>query len=511
VKLTNSSYIYALALIFGLGFWSLNPFDPDLGWHLLGGRWILNQISNANGLGLFSLDKIVPQADFINSFRSSWHDYHWLGQILIYRIYALGGIPLLRFSLGLLGAYLAKLLCDIALLSTKSRLQALALGLSILAALELIKSVSSIRPVLIVILFLALALRRLLKTPNSWEIGYLFFLSVLACNIHVYWIFFVVLWCSYRVLPYLLHRSAQKPLAVWGGFFALLLSGLFSPYGLFGSDWSAQKLTKNYALIFDYLHTPSALSRVAEFTPALALKGYVPLLILAITFILGATYSVKRWYLKSSQSVSIIIAAALALLAAKFLSIFAVFGLPHLAQAATRYTRRAVKNGSFIRYEAPLAAVLFIYGSYSLVSNSPWLRPDSGMLEESYPLKACASMTELKLLPHNARNHLRVLTHFNFGGWCRFAIYNAAPDLDARVTTDGRTQGVPTEHFSRSFDLYDVKEGWVETLNAWAPDIVLAEREHSLANVLLLAANQWRVTFKDDHFIVFARVAPSSS
>ena len=27
-------------ILYGLSFWTFPPHDPDLGWHLLGGRWI---------------------------------------------------------------------------------------------------------------------------------------------------------------------------------------------------------------------------------------------------------------------------------------------------------------------------------------------------------------------------------------------------------------------------------------------------------------------------------------
>ncbi|MCB0318971.1 MAG: hypothetical protein KDD56_09455, partial [Bdellovibrionales bacterium] len=64
-----------IATLSGLCFWSRPPYDPDLGWHLNGGAWILNNLSQGN-----NLNQALPSFDFINSFNPIWHDYHWLGQ-----------------------------------------------------------------------------------------------------------------------------------------------------------------------------------------------------------------------------------------------------------------------------------------------------------------------------------------------------------------------------------------------------------------------------------------------
>ena len=78
----NKFVLSIVAILSGLCFWQRPPHDPDLGWHLSGGAWIWEKLSNG-----IPLNQALPSFDFINSFNPIWHDYHWLGQIVLFYIY----------------------------------------------------------------------------------------------------------------------------------------------------------------------------------------------------------------------------------------------------------------------------------------------------------------------------------------------------------------------------------------------------------------------------------------
>ena len=132
-----------LAVAWGLSLWGVPAHDPDLGWHLLGGRWILEHGA-------------VPRADFINLFRREWHDYHWLAQVLLAWVYEHGGYTLLRVTLGLLGVALFLALVGLALRARRGTLSPYT-TLIVLSGFVLIQEIATIRPQMLALLLLALA------------------------------------------------------------------------------------------------------------------------------------------------------------------------------------------------------------------------------------------------------------------------------------------------------------------------------------------------------------------
>jgi hypothetical protein len=76
-------------------------------------------------------------------------------------------------------------------------------------------------------------------------------------------------------------------------------------------------------------------------------------------------------------------------------------------------------------------------------------------------------------------------------------MYEAAPTLDIRVTTDNRTQGVPDEHCLDSFQLHNVKGSWLQTLDAWRPDAVVVALSFPLAQFLAFDKVRWELVHED--------------
>ena len=119
-------------------------------------------------------------------------------------------------------------------------------------------------------------------------------------------------------------------------------------------------------------------------------------------------------------------------------------------------------------------------------------------LTETYPIDGCRRLSDYDFKGRLPWGHVRVVTFFDDGGWCRWVVEQAGAKNDIRVSTDGRTQELPEEHFEKSFKLLRLKEGWIETLAEWDPDAMVLPRASALAH-LPLSRVYSRVHIDDHH------------
>ncbi len=486
-------WLYIAAALYGLTFWCCPAHDPDLGWHLMGGAWIVQHHA-------------VPLRDFINSFNPSWHDYHWLGQVLLFKLYVLGGSEALRTALGLLMALVCVILVDIILLASPRRQASIVALVAFFAAITLIGHVTSIRPQMVALLFVALAVRRLIQPPTVWELPYLFLLTVLLVNIHVYWVLIPFLWLLYRCAPRFLGRTNVSAASAWGGLTLLAGAGLVSPYGAISKSFTPPFLFMNYALLWDYLTMPPELkATIGEFRGALGTEGLTPWLLVLFLMQLARTFRTRRFVAHFGEGASAVVCALLAIDSLKFVSIFAVAALPYLVRETSIWVRPRLRTIAQWerRFVTAVVTSAIVGSTVHAIWHFPWTFNNDEYLYAMQPIAACRHVASLGLTPRAPRDHIRVLTHFNHGGWCRWVLYQERPDLDFRVTTDGRTQWVPAQHFLDAYDVLNVKNDWLATLTRWDPDVLVIPKTHALGNVLPLDQAHFTMTFEDDNFRVF--------
>lgn len=501
--------IYLLAALFGLTFWAHGPLDPDLGWHLLGGAWTIAHSG-------------PPRADFINAFAPYWHDYHWLGQVLMAEIYRFGGFPFLSLTFGLVMAVFSVVLAEIVLLRRSARSSEFVTLVVTAIALLSLQAIASIRPQIMSLLIVALAYRHLLKGGSKWELPFLFLLTALAVNIHVYWIFVPYLWFVWRCSPRFLNENTTPAGYAWGGFFLLLAAGMVSPYGLLSGDFSAHELLQNYAVLWDYLQLPPQLANsIREFRPTLAAGGIGAVVFLAALLIACRGARWKRIQARPESSLTAATGFVLAFTKVKYLGLFAIFTPTALADHLSRIMRlakprdvtstkgapRPAKRSKFLR-RADIFAATTAYGVAALalfycIVQWPFRADLAEDLPVLYPINACAALADAKIT--GAQGPIRVLTDFDYGGWCRWAIDQRAPGLDVRVTADNRTQLVSDRHHRETFELFGLQRQWLPILQRWNPDAAALSKDTPLAQVLALAKGEWRMAYQDDNFALFLR------
>ena len=489
--------IFLLALVLGLLTWSRPPFDPDLGWHLVGGEIVSEHLAQ----GARSPAAIIPQFDPINTFATNWHDYHWLGQLLMAKAFHFGGFDLLQLFLGILSALTLFLVADTMLKRFGPQAHPLALLLGISSSAFALYDTASVRPQMLALFILALTMRRLVSETRLWELPFLFSLAVICANLHVYWILIPLLWFAFRALPRFASHQVSAWYA-WSGFFLLSTAGLISPYGLFGNDWTLAGILKNYAVLWDYLHTdPYLLTTISEFRSPFAVTSLVSIfLLLALMFLVR---TIRPNYLRHDPGGVLlsIVTLLLAIYQRKFLGLFAVIGVPCMASAPMLRSFRSSLSAFF--YFPITLFIALVIGAVAFISG-PWEKPVFPQIIAEEPIEACMKIPALGITPSHGRDHVRVATHFNYGGWCRWAMYQADPHFDGRVTTDGRTQGLDAGRIKASSELFALKEGWEQTLTATAPDLIVAAREHQLAHMLFLMPKDWTPIYQDLKFAVFS-------
>ena len=114
---------------------------------------------------------------------------------------------------------------------------------------------------------------------------------------------------------------------------------------------------------------------------------------------------------------------------------------------------------------------------------------------------------------------VRVLNHFDDGGWLDFGFWIARsePAFDSRFKTfiDGRTSLAGEERFKDFEKIEQLKDDWCGVLELWRPDLAILQAKMQLVSVLRQSrlplrgeesacAGGWKLLFADGPYVVLA-------
>ena len=484
--------------LYGVSFWSFSPVDPDLGWHLLGGEWTSNTGT-------------PPYTDFINVFGTFWHDYHWLAQTAMFKVYSWFGFPGEMVGLGLVMGTLAVLLGAVGKLSAPRGLTFIPPITPLIFSLLVIGSITSHRPQLFALILLVAGQLILLSRINrTAEVALFLLLTGVCANVHVYWVFLPLLWCLYRVEKTYHQQGLALVLANVG---IISAGGLLSPYGLFaplfGWEFTLSTVLSNYAVLLDYAFLPPSLAaQISEFRSSLVDPG-VPRWALLVSIVIFARWG-GRW-LRNGRKGDLwayMVGLLLAMSKVKFIALFGVLALPLHIRVVLHIAREypGIRE-KFLRYLKPSLLVCIAGLLLHAVQTFPTFTYQAEDLSTMYPLRGCREIASLS----RETSSVTVLTSFDHGGWCRWAMAQHAPLLNSRVFIDGRTQGRDEPYFKAAFNLFAMKGEWLKTLQLWNPDYAVLAKDTPLAQFMALAPNQWHMLSQDDNFALFQAVKPHTS
>jgi hypothetical protein len=413
----GSAGFWAICAVFGMLFSiAITPAtDPDLGWHLGAGRWILK-------------NREIPLTDpFSWSVPGrKWIAHEWLTEVLMYSVRQLGGDALL------IVLWAGVITTAWVLLYRAAKASGAATGIAILVtALGAISTIHTwgARPQMLTLLLVAFTGLRLQtwrhrngRTP--WE---LVPLTALWANLHGGYIFGIVMVLVFacgstaeQVLARLRHRTAtfsnRRIIHLWAVTLGCVLASLATPNTIDGLIYP-----------FTYLGDNASTRYVGEwFRPNFAKPSFWPFALFLIFLVVAAAVALRNRSLKITDLGLTVPFAFLGLQSARNISQLIVCAVPFVAANWTALTTRAAskstKSGVTDIYARQRSVVALATG-LSIVSAMVFMtrhdlteNANETARSVDYPLIATQW---LKQNPgsNGAGQQANVFNHYNYGGW----------------------------------------------------------------------------------------------
>lgn len=396
--------------------------DLDIGWHLVGGLWAIDEGA-------------VPWTDPIGERGATWIAYSWLFEIAIAQIFVFGGFA------GLQVAQMALVVCSAFVTLTVYRrlhgapvsfrdgsLEVVAVGFAFLCLAPFWHLRPQIVSACLFSVFVLRAEERRLEPLTA------FVLTVLWANVHVFWVLGPAIYWLYaicgwdRTLPALRRIFAQSA--------AIALAGLISPYGI----W-------NFGPPIEYLLFHSTAYRyILEFQPLIEVRPMFVVVVAHTAWVLSAGRTLPRragWPLLILYSLSL----CGALVQRKYLPFVGLTGMLLIARRLPSGDRES--EGCFARIGAA-ALCSMILGIF--------LR--SAPLPETWRDLLVAAQSTARSLPRDRVS--TVLNNFNDGGWLALGLYLERPEgaraSPVKCWVDGRTLVAGSERLAEISQLMGSKD-----------------------------------------------------
>lgn len=484
----KSPYLFVLGCLILIFFASLKtPYDPDMGWHLQNGHYLLtNQLQ-------------VPKTDIYSYTMADYPliMHEWVSDIIMYGIYRYLGF----WGLSLIFAVLATAAFFIVAKSIKAKIeyQVIAALIGALASYTIV----GIRPQVITLLFLGILLfilYRFKENPNSNTIYWLLPLFLLWVNMHggfVIGLFTLVLYLVAEFLQIFFHKIYQGikthqyyikislPKHWFKLFYLTLLSGiatLVNPY-----FWRV------YVEIYSTLRDPLLKSSIAEWFPVTlkSSQSYFFLLYVVLIFILGLLFY-KR--LKFTSVFMFLVFGYIGITSWRNMPLFIIFSIPlwvFFVKGLVGETLSKLVSSKLILTLLILAVAINGYQQVKGVikSNSSEVAM-AKYSEYRYPYDAV-----LYLKAHPPKGNM-----FNYYNWGGYLIWQ----LPAyKVFIDGR---MPSWRYNGKYvwqDFHDaitLQSNWQDILEKYKVSWIFLDRNSPLAFVL--ASSGWKNVYVDDLAII---------
>lgn len=448
--------------------------DPDLGWHLRTGQWIMDHltVTTTDPFSIYGQGK-------------SWVAYSWLFELLIYglyRVFGLTGIFIYNVLLALtitlaLQELLRKLETDAA------KVIGLA-GLGIAAMATLL----SPRPWLFTILFFIIEFDLLLnarRTGNLRPLRWLPVLFIFWANIHVQFIYGFIPLGIFIIEP-IIEKLFQRPFSFdeiktsfntrpWWLMLLSAIATLITPYHF-----------KLYIPIIEYIQYTGAFRYISELQ-ALDFRSpshwLMPFLGLTAAFALGWRRQVNPFFL-----LLLLTGAVFAFRSGRDLWVLVIVSLIILATSS----QSTEKPDRFVITKAQIIIVVVAIGLISFVIARNRGISDASLqarLAETYPVAAAQIVAD--------RGYAGPLyNHFNWGGYLIWRL----PHLP--VSMDGRTNLHGDERIEQSLKTWEGTQGWASDLELQTARLVIADINKPLCS-LLRFDQRFELVYEDSVAAVF--------
>jgi tetratricopeptide (TPR) repeat protein len=456
--------------------------DPDLGFHLKAGKWI---VENGSFPSKDTFTYTVNNNDYT--------DLHWLFQISVFLPYSIISYKGLSIVVCLLSLWLLFLLLK------RQRMLNIPLGVTsvlLFAAYLIIEPRIVLRPEMFTYIFITFML---LLLDGYYYFGkkQLFFLPIIMllwCNMHALFILGFVLIGAYFISIYLRDKKADRYFLLW--MIVSVAVCFINPYFYKGFTFPLELFSRFDSNNIYNQHIKEFISffNLDHFTA----KDIIFIIYFVITILLVLFTLMKR---KWHEFILIAVFLYLALISIRNIPLFTIIALPISAKAikdVIEYFRnkKVFKSASWIEksvyYLLIIVPVLLMFRLFTnayYIGESSFSKTGIGINDYQHPTAASEFLVQHKL-------DGRIINSIGFGGWLEWSIPQP-------VFIDGRLEVMKE-------DLYnEVVKSWSgglkDLIAKYQPKlIVYSYLKYYPWTKQLAAMPDWRLIYVDGNTAIFA-------
>ena len=493
--------------------WSFRPLaDVDLGWHLAGGLWILD-------------NHAVPQSDPLSAGARFWLCYSWLPEVafaLIFRAFSYRGLQLAQVvSILASVVFVYWFVCSmhrpaIGSDEDERRLSGrLAELFTFSIVLLLVAPVWHLRPQLLSVVLFGVMLA--LADSARLNLKLLLPLTIFWANVHVYWIASPLIAGVYLVFRPLIERQLVEASRGIGVCLLLVLSGALTPY-----------LFQTYPALVEYMFFHKEANRlIKEFQPVVPRVGALFWLLSLVTLLLLISAKQIRRRIRIESILLAVLFLVMAFLRRKYLPLFGLTAVPLLVNAAfpaifSRFGSNrpaspvpaSPASASQNRLLAVLIALFFVLAVTSIQVDQPLTDRYRELFDVTKEIESAVPAGTSPVVIGN---------HFDDGGWLELAFYlqreTGRSDSRFKTAIDGRTLVMGQERLKQFGDMYfsPGDEKSCQTLKSWNPAAFILPKDDRFTQQfyggekLLPCLNGWRFEERGAKWVVGLPIAPSAA
>ena len=451
--------------------------DPDLGWHLRTGEWILQHHA-------------IPHVDIYSRFAAGrpWQAYSWLFEVVLFRLYRWFGLDGIMVYMGVMLTAIAA-----ALYRLVSRLQPdfTKSALITMAVLTAISRLYTPRPWLFTILFFILEIDILMQARRSGDSRKLLWLApifALWANIHIQFIDGLLVLGVAACEPILGRwwkpfTSRLSARSLWLVLAACIAAACINPYG-----------AGIYKVAHDLASQPGVLNTVNEMH-ALPFRSFMDFLLLFFTLAaVGVMFRFHRFF--PFETLMLAMAVVLSFRSQRDIWFLAIIAAVILADGIpVRFSSKEPQRDALWTVPLSLAAtaLLLVVSAFATQIRNDRLE---GHLAEQMPVKAVEVVRE--------RQYPGAL--YNTYGWGGFLIWN----LREPVSIDGRAAFYGDERIDRSIKTWNGNHDWSSDPDLKSAGVVIAPVDAALAQLLRMDS-RFSVAYEDKIAVVFVARQPQKN
>lgn len=477
--------VFLLVIVFSLRL----IIDIDIGFHLRGGQWMLENMSfHKNDVFTYT----VNQNEYIAMY--------WFYQIILYLVYTFSGYSGLTIMNSIL------LVLVFSLIFTRMRLSGVPLWFATIAIFLTVCVMEirfGIRPEVVTWIFLLLTLL-ILDQYNHNKKNYLFLLPM----IQIFWVnfhgLFILGWivsATYCASTWFHERRLDRTLLTW--FMVTVLVSFINPYFFKGVTFPFYLFTRLqssniFKHVISELTSPWAIRATegAPFFPRGALYLYYLLTFVSFAFLL-ITHRKRKMH----DYVLLVAFFYLSCVAIRNVPLFMIIAIHIIALSVhdliTGFTLKARTITKLsARYLPYVFLIIIILLSLRIVTNAYYISDrrfvvfGTGLHPYVHPIGAADFMLKNKL-------HGRIINDLNSGSWCIW-------QLPQPVFIDGRLEVMREKFFQEYLESF-THGGLQKLIHTYNPKMILFNSSVALKwNMQLRKMHDWRLIYWDEHSALYA-------